>query len=682
MNWTLARRAERLNPSAIREILKLTERPGIVSLAGGLPSADTFPVAAMQEATARVLREQPREALQYAASEGLGPLREWVVAELATQGLQADASQVLITTGSQQGLDLVGKVLIDPGSTVAVESPTYLGALQAFAPYEPEFLALAGDDDGPLPAALQAARGARLAYLLPNFQNPTGRCLGAARRLALVQHAAELGLPIVEDNPYGELWFDEPPPPPLAAAAGLGEGGGAVYLGSFSKVLAPGLRLGYLVAPRALYPKLLQAKQAADLHSPGFNQRVVHEVIKNGFLREHVPTIRARYRAQRDAMQAALAALQAAAGGPGRRHVLLGRTAPQLDATALLPLAVEAGMAYVPGAPFFHGGGHANTLRLSFVTATPAEIDTAVAALARVLAEAIDAVPKRAGLESAEARCPTPRCVVGVAGGPSARRCCVGRPCRRVHGYGLGGARQVPQRWPYDDTLPERNAMNPATSRRFDQLDVFSSQPLMGNPLAVVHDAQGLSDAQMADIARWTNLSETTFLLPPTTRGRLPRAHLHARRRTALCRPPHAGQLPRLAGRRRPAAGGADRGAGMWRGPGARAPQRQRAAGLCRATLRRSGPLDEPLLAHRGRHRRGAGPRRLLHHQWVDNGPGWCAVMLRRCGPGAGRAARLGGAGRHPAGAGGRSAGGRGDAVRGACAAWATVGSRTPSPAA
>ena len=387
MTWQMARRAERLNPSTIREILKVTERPGIISLAGGLPSADSFPVAAMQEATARVLRDTPREALQYAASEGFAPLREWVAAEMAGQGLRADASQVLITTGSQQGLDLVGKVLIDPGSTVAVESPTYLGALQAFAPYEAEFLALEGDDDGPLPEQLQAARGARFVYLLPNFQNPSGRCLSAARRLELVDEAAALGLPIVEDNPYGDLWFDQPPPPPLAARAG----DAAVYLGSFSKVLAPGLRMGYLVAPRLLYPKLLQAKQAADLHSPGFNQRVVHEVIKNGFLREHVPTIRARYKLQRDAMQAAL--LQHMPPGYHWRAPVGGMffwvTLPsQLDAVALLPRAVEAGMAYVPGSAFFPHGGHANTLRLSFVTSTPAQIESGVAALARVLAAA------------------------------------------------------------------------------------------------------------------------------------------------------------------------------------------------------------------------------------------------------------------------------------------------------
>ena len=384
MNWKMARRAERLNPSTIREILKITEQPGIISLAGGLPSADTFPVEAMRVATAAVLREQPREALQYAASEGYGPLREWVAAELSAQGLRANAGQVIITTGSQQGLDLVGKVLIDPGSTVAVESPTYLGALQAFAPYEAEFVAIEGDDEGPLPEALDAARGARFIYLLPNFQNPTGRCMSAARRAALVARAQALGLPIVEDNPYGELWFDEPPPPPLAASAG----DAAVYLGSFSKVLAPGLRLGYLIAPPALHPKLLQAKQAADLHTPGFNQRIVHEVIKNGFLRDHVPTIRARYKAQRDAMRDALQThlppgcqWHAPAGG----MFFWIELPAHLDATALLPRAVQAGMAYVPGSTFFPHGGHHHTLRLSFVTVAPERITEGVAALARVL---------------------------------------------------------------------------------------------------------------------------------------------------------------------------------------------------------------------------------------------------------------------------------------------------------
>ncbi len=386
MNWQMARRADRLNPSTIREILKITERPGIISLAGGLPSADSFPVQAMREATERVLRDQPREALQYAASEGFGPLREWVAAEMAGQGLAAQADQVLITTGSQQGLDLVGKVLIDPGSPVAVESPTYLGALQAFAPYEPEFLPLEGDEDGPVPESLQSARSARFAYLLPNFQNPSGRCLPAARRLALVDRAAAIGLPIVEDNPYGDLWFDAPPPPPLAARAG----DAAVYLGSFSKVLAPGLRLGYVVAPRQLFPKLLQAKQAADLHTPGFNQRIVHEVIRNGFLRDHVPTIRTRYRAQRDAMRAALEAHMPAGCRwtvPSGGMFFWVELPEGVDAVALLPQAVKRGMAFVPGSAFYADHARANTLRLSFVTESPERIDRGIAALAQTLKE-------------------------------------------------------------------------------------------------------------------------------------------------------------------------------------------------------------------------------------------------------------------------------------------------------
>ena len=386
MSFVLARRAERMNPSVIREILKVTEKPGIVSLAGGLPSPESFPVEAMRTACERVLRDTPKEALQYAASEGFGPLREWVAAEMSAHGLAAEASQVLITTGSQQGLDLVGKVLIDAGSGVAVERPTYLGALQAFAPYEPEVISVDGDDDGPLPEALGAARGARFLYLLPNFQNPSGRCMSAARRLALADRALEIGLPIVEDNPYGELWFDAAPPPPLAARAP----GNGIYLGSFSKVLAPGLRLGYVVAPKAIFPKLLQAKQAADLHTPGFNQRVVHEVIRDGFLREHVPTVRARYKAQRDAMRAALehhlpsgCRWKTPAGG-----MFFWVELPEgVDAAALLPKAVAQGMAYVPGAAFFADHAKANTLRLSFVTVPPADIERGIALLAKTLKE-------------------------------------------------------------------------------------------------------------------------------------------------------------------------------------------------------------------------------------------------------------------------------------------------------
>jgi 2-aminoadipate transaminase len=391
--WQAARRAARMNPSVIREILKITEQPGIISLAGGLPSPDSFPIEAMREATARVLRDAPREALQYAASEGFAPLREWVAEQMGSHGMAVSAAQVLITTGSQQGLDLVGKVLIDPGSRIAVEAPTYLGALQAFAPYEPEVVAVPCDDDGPLPASLSVAtlgaeKGSRFLYMLPNFQNPSGRCMSEVRRAALVDAARTMGLPIVEDNPYGELWFDAAPPPPLASRWAEG----TVYLGSFSKVLAPGLRLGYVIAPPELCPKLLQAKQAADLHTPGFNQRVVYEVIRHGFLREHVPTIRARYKAQRDAMRDALEAHMPTgchwtvpSGG-----MFFWLTLPAgTDATALLPKAVDRGVAYVPGAAFYADNPQHNTLRLSFVTVAPEQITRGIA----LLAEALESTP-------------------------------------------------------------------------------------------------------------------------------------------------------------------------------------------------------------------------------------------------------------------------------------------------
>jgi 2-aminoadipate transaminase len=384
-HWVLARRAEKMNPSVIREILKVTERPGIISFAGGLPSPRTFPVEAFQEACQRVLTTDGRGALQYAASEGYAPLREAVAAMLPWN---VDPANVMITTGSQQGLDLVAKILIDAGSPILVETPTYLGALQAFAPMEPEVVAVGSDAEGVDVDELAArADGARFLYVLPNFQNPTGRTMSEARRAALTRRASELGLPLVEDNPYGDLWFDAPPPAPLASR----HPEGVVYLGSFSKVLAPGLRLGFIVAPPAIFPKLLQAKQAADLHSPGFNQRMVFDVMRDGFLDRHVPTIRALYKSQRDAMLAALQREMAGLGvqwnTPDGGMFLWARLPQGLSAVELLPKAVEQGVAFVPGAPFYAQEPDPRTLRLSFVTATHEQIDTGVAALARTIRE-------------------------------------------------------------------------------------------------------------------------------------------------------------------------------------------------------------------------------------------------------------------------------------------------------
>ena len=386
-----------MNPSAIREILKVTERPGILNFAGGLPSPETFPVAAMHAACAAILGEGSsiaKPSLQYAASEGLPELREWVATEMGKQGATVSPDQVLITTGSQQGLDLIAKVLIDAGAPVMVETPTYLGALQAFTPMEPHIESVDSDGEGVLPEALRKQLAAmperpRFMYLLPNFQNPTGRTMPEARREAVLAVCREFGLPVVEDNPYGELWFDQAPPRPLLARWPEG----VIYLGSFSKILAPGLRLGYVIAPSALYPKLLQAKQAADLHTPGFNQRLVAEVIRDGFLDQHVPTIRTRYHAQRDAMVSALTRELGPTGAtwtePKGGMFIWVRLPEGLNAQALLPAAVDAGMAFVPGAPFYARDPDMRTLRLSFVTSTPEQIDRGMAALAQVIREAL-----------------------------------------------------------------------------------------------------------------------------------------------------------------------------------------------------------------------------------------------------------------------------------------------------
>ncbi len=386
-HWKLAARASAMNPSVIREILKVTEKPGIISFAGGLPSPKTFPIAEFAAACAKVLSQDGQAALQYAASEGFPALREWVAQSLPWE---VDPDQVLITTGSQQALDLIAKILLDKDSRVLVETPTYLGALQAFTPMEPKFVSVASDAEGiDIDDLKTKSAGARFLYVLPNFQNPTGRTMSEARRAALSSTAKEIGLPIVEDNPYGDLWFDTPPPAPLTAR----NPEGCIYMGSFSKTLAPGLRLGFLVAPKALYPKLLQAKQAADLHTPSFNQRMVSEVLKDGFIDRHVPTIRALYKSQCEAMLCALERELAGTGiqwnQPSGGMFLWLKLPAHINAIDLLPKAVARNVAFVPGAAFYADNPQHNTLRLSFVTASVEQIHTGIAALALTLKEAL-----------------------------------------------------------------------------------------------------------------------------------------------------------------------------------------------------------------------------------------------------------------------------------------------------
>jgi len=385
MKWAISRRAQQLTSSAIREILKVTERPEVISFAGGLPSPASFPVAAMEAAVARVFADNPQGALQYAATEGYLPLREFVA-----KRYNVDVERVMITTGSQQALDLIAKVMIDPGSPVLVETPSYLGALQAFSLFEPEFVSVPTDERGLVPEALtpELTAGARFLYALPNFQNPTGRRLPLERRQALVKRAQELNLLLVEDDPYGELSYTGDQLPTLLSM----NPDGVIYMGSFSKILAPGLRLGFVIAPPELHFKLCQAKQASDLHTPSFTQRMAYESVRDGLLERHIPTIRALYGKQCQVMLDALT-----------RHMPAGVTWNQpeggmfiwvelpegLDSMKILEEAVRRNVAYVPGAPFYAGNPRQNTLRLAFVTVSPERIEQGVTILGELFREAI-----------------------------------------------------------------------------------------------------------------------------------------------------------------------------------------------------------------------------------------------------------------------------------------------------
>jgi 2-aminoadipate transaminase len=387
LQWQFSERAQQLQSSVIREILKVTVRPEVISFAGGLPSPATFPVERMRASHDKVLSAQGGVALQYGPSDGYLPLREWIAAFLSTDGARIVPEQVLMVSGSQQGLDLLGKVLIDEGSKVLVETPSYLGALQAFSVYGPRFESVPTDEHGLLPQEVAPlADGARLLYALPNFQNPTGRTLPLERRIALVETCARLGLPLIEDDPYGALSYRGEPLPKMLSM----NPGGVVYMGSFSKVLTPGIRLGYVVGPAPLIHKMEQAKQAADLHTSQLTQMVVYETIKDGFLEQHIPTIRALYAAQCQAMLAALEEFFPASASWTRPEggMFIWVTLPaHIDSMQLLNEAIARNIAFVPGAPFYANEVEHNTLRLSFVTVPPERIRAGVRELGELIAK-------------------------------------------------------------------------------------------------------------------------------------------------------------------------------------------------------------------------------------------------------------------------------------------------------
>jgi len=386
IQWRFSERTQQLQSSFIREILKITQQPEIISFAGGLPSPATFPVEEMKAAFDKVLSTTGKTALQYGPTDGYMPLRQWIADSLSKDGAKIVPEQVLMVSGSQQALDLLGKVLIDEGSRVLVETPSYLGALQAFSVYRPEFKSVATDEHGLVPSSIDAvAEGARMLYALPNFQNPTGRTLTAARRVELVETCARLGLPLIEDDPYGALSYKGDPLPKMVAM----NPEGVIYMGSFSKVLTPGIRLGYVVAPLPLVRRLELAKQAADLHTAQLTQMVVHEVVKDGFLDQHIPTIRELYGNQCQAMLDALTEFfpSAVTWTKPEGGMFIWVTLPQhINSMELLDEAIKEKVAFVPGAPFYANDPETNTLRLSFVTVPPERIRHGIEILGKLIA--------------------------------------------------------------------------------------------------------------------------------------------------------------------------------------------------------------------------------------------------------------------------------------------------------
>jgi 2-aminoadipate transaminase len=367
-----------MRSSAVRELLKLTEQPDLISFAGGLPAPDVFPVDQFQESTCRLLKEHGTKALQYSTTEGYRPLREMIARHSSRYGIVIEPENVLITSGSQQALDLIGKVFINPGDHLVVERPTYLGALQAWNAYEAEYINVPMDEDGMQPDALEAAlrMGPKFIYALPNFQNPTGVTLSLSRRHQLIGLADHYGVPIIEDDPYGQLRYEEEHILSLVALDaqarahnGAPYTGNIIYLSTFSKTLAPGLRLAWIVAPAEVIQKLVQAKQGADLHTSTFSQMLAYDVARGGFLDQHIKIIRAVYGARRDAMLKALEMYfpPEVTWTKPQGGLFLWATFPEyVDAADVLQAAIKEKVAFVPGTSFFADGTGRNTGRLNF----------------------------------------------------------------------------------------------------------------------------------------------------------------------------------------------------------------------------------------------------------------------------------------------------------------------------
>ena len=400
VNWEslFADRTERMHASDIREILKVTAMPDVISLAGGLPAPEVFPVDEFRRAFERVLAEQGRVALQYSASEGYGPLREFLAERLGRFGTRCAADNILITNGSQQALDLIGKVFLNPGDKVLIEKPSYLGAIQAFDSYQAEYAIVPMDEDGMITRDLDeilARERPKLIYALPNFQNPSGRTMSLERRTQLMEAARRHNVPILEDDPYGELRYEGRDLPSLKS---LDFDDLVIGLGTFSKILAPGLRLAWMVLPDALYEMFVLSKQPADLHTSTIAQMATYEVCKDGFVDRHVEKIKSIYRERRDVMLDALEAYfpTSARWTKAEGGLFVWAELPDgIDTRELLIEAVAQKVAFVPGQSFYADRTGQNTMRLNFSNVTPDRLKLGIERLGGAIERRLAATPAR-----------------------------------------------------------------------------------------------------------------------------------------------------------------------------------------------------------------------------------------------------------------------------------------------
>ena len=391
-----AERASGLTASEVRALFAVASRPEVVSLAGGMPFVSALSFDKVSASAQRVLTHHGASALQYGSGQGLPRLRERILDIMALEGIRASVDDIVVTTGSQQGLDLVAKLFINPGDAIIAESPSYVGAMGVFRSYQGSVEHVAMDEWGMIPHALveriaslrEAGTPIKFLYLIPNFQNPAGVTLSANRRLEILDIAKDNGILIIEDNPYGLLWFDEPPPHAIRSA----DDTGVIYLGSFSKTFAPGLRVGWVVAPHGIREKLVLASETAILSPSSFAQMIVADYLENNDWKGQIDIFRGIYQERRDAMNIALAThLPTIAHTSPTGGFYMWLTLPKgLDSKEMLPRAITELVAYTPGTAFFaNGDGRAN-LRLSFCYPTPEFIEEGIKRLARVITEEVE----------------------------------------------------------------------------------------------------------------------------------------------------------------------------------------------------------------------------------------------------------------------------------------------------